>query len=60
LWESTLRVYPARDPFGRLLHLSVLPQNLLALADPRVMVSDAGRLPEDVENWPAYVAEEAP
>ncbi len=60
LWESTLREHPARDPFGRLLHLSVLPQNLLALADPRVMVADAGRLPEDIENWPAYVAEEAP
>jgi hypothetical protein len=60
LWEKALAAHPARDPFGRTLHLSVLPQNLLALCDPRVMVADAARLPEDVENWPAYVAEEAP
>ncbi len=60
LWESTLAQHPARDPFGRPLHLSALPHDLLALANPRVMVSDAARLPEDVENWPVYVAEEAP
>lgn len=60
LWEKTLAAHPAEDPFGRALHLSILPRELLALADPRVVVSNAARLPEDVENWPAYVAEEAP
>lgn len=48
------------DPFGRTLRLSTLPAHLLALTDPRLMVADGARLPEDVENWTAYVAAEAP
>jgi hypothetical protein len=60
LWEAALATHPAKDPFGRPLHLSVLPQDLLTLADPRFMASDGARLPEDVENWPQFVASEAP
>ena len=59
LWETALAAHPVDDPFGRRLHLSVLPKDLLALTDPRFMVSDGARLPEDVENWSAYVATEA-
>lgn len=60
LWEQALRAHPAEDPFGRPLHLSTLPSDLLALTDPRFMASDGARLPEDVENWPVYVSAEAP
>ncbi len=60
LWEAALAANPATDPFGRPLHLSVLPTDLLALTDPRFMASDGARLPEDVENWPQFVAAEAP
>ncbi len=60
LWERALRAHPTKDPFGRLLHLSTLPSDLLALTDPRFMASDGARLPEDVENWPVYVSAEAP
>lgn len=60
LWEKALAAHPTEDPFGRPLHLSVLPPDLLALTDPRFMASDGARLPEDVENWPQFVAQEAP
>lgn len=60
LWEATLRAHPARDPFGNPLHLSQVPRDLLPLTDPRVLVADAARVPEDVEDWAAYVAKEAP
>ncbi|MES2638472.1 MAG: MG2 domain-containing protein [Myxococcota bacterium] len=60
LWEKALRAHPTKDPFGRALHLSTLPPDLLALTDPRFMASDGARLPEDVENWPVYVSAEAP
>lgn len=60
IWEATLAKHPTHDPFGRLLHLSILPGNLRDLADPRVIVSNARRLPEDVENWSLYILLEAP
>ena len=60
LWEEALAGSSARDPFGRPLHLSVLPADLLALTDPRFMASDGARLPEDVENWSQFVSREAP
>lgn len=60
IWEATLSDHPATDPFGRPLHLSYLPSNLRDLADPRMIVADAKRLPEDVENWTLYVVTEAP
>lgn len=60
LWEDTLVRHPAKDPFGRPMHLSILPEDLRALVDPRVVVSDAKHLPEDIENWSLFVATEAP
>jgi hypothetical protein len=59
LWEKALAAHPAADPYGRPLHLTKLPPDLLALTDPRFMASDGARLPEDVENWPLYVSTEA-
>jgi hypothetical protein len=65
LWEEVLKERrkakrPVDDAYGETLHLSRLPQDLLVLADPRNLVSDARHLPEDVENWSLYVAKEAP
>jgi hypothetical protein len=65
LWESALdamekRQEPARDAWGRRLRLHRLPSELLALTDPRQLVLDATRLPEDIENWAAWVAKETP
>ena len=51
---------PASDAWGRPLRLHQLPSDLLALTEPRMVVVDGTRLPEDVENWAAYVAEEQP
>ena len=48
----------AVDGYGRELTLDVLPDELLAQVDPRVVVADGKRLPEDVVSWPRYVAEE--
>ena len=60
LWDEALESLekkgePAQDGFGRPLVLPALPQDLLALVDPRMVVVD-GRLPEDVESWTAFVA----
>jgi hypothetical protein len=65
LWEGALDACEQRgekvtDAFGRRLRLSRLPSDLLALTDPRSVVSSGTRLPEDVENWNAWVAREAP
>jgi hypothetical protein len=38
----------------------MLPDDLLALTDPRQVVVDGTRLPEDVERWDRFVAEEDP
>ena len=43
------------DAFGRPLRLSVLPDELVALTDPRVVVADGTRLPEDIEAWVRFV-----
>ena len=48
------------DAYGRRLKLSRLPPDLLALTDPRAVVVVGTRLPEDVENWAAWVAKERP
>ncbi len=48
------------DAYGRPLRLGWLPADLLALTDPRQVVVDGTRLPEDVERWDRYVAEEDP
>lgn len=43
------------DPFGRHPTLASLPDGLLGIADPRVVVIDASRLPEDQEPWIPFV-----
>src|SRR5262249_20542707 len=65
LWSAALDACAARsqrvdDAYGRRLHLSRLPPDLLALTDPRAVVVVATRLTEDVENWPAWVQRERP
>lgn len=65
LWDGALTACEQRgekvtDAFGRRLRLSRLPGDLLALTDPRAVVTSGTRLPEDVENWNAWVAREAP
>ncbi|WP_164008702.1 MG2 domain-containing protein [Pyxidicoccus trucidator] len=65
LWDGALTACEQRgekvtDAFGRRLRLSRLPGDLLALTDPRSVVTSGTRLPEDVENWNAWVAREAP
>jgi hypothetical protein len=65
MWEQALaacekRGEPVTDAYGRRLKLSRLPSELLALTDPRMVVVGGTRLSEDVENWGAWVAREAP
>lgn len=52
-------VAPCLDPFGRPLRLSDLIDEQLALTDPRALTRGE-RLPEDMENWAAWVAREDP
>ncbi|MBN2799958.1 MAG: hypothetical protein JXX28_12500 [Deltaproteobacteria bacterium] len=47
-----------QDAFGRELTLDTLPLPLLELVDPRRVVLDGTRLPEDVVGWQRYVDEE--
>ncbi|MCK6551510.1 MG2 domain-containing protein [Myxococcota bacterium] len=65
LWDRALgareaKNEPVTDAYGRRLRLHRLPSDLLALTDPRNVVVDGTRLPEDVESWPAWVAKERP
>ncbi|HEX3757554.1 MAG TPA: MG2 domain-containing protein [Kofleriaceae bacterium] len=65
LWRAALDACAAHgqrvdDAYGRRMRLSRLPPDLLSLTDPRAVVAVATRLPEDVENWPAWVARERP
>lgn len=65
LWSKSLdalekRKEPARDLWGRKLRLHRLPADLLALTEPRQVVIDGTRLPEDSENWSMWVAKEKP
>ena len=58
LWTEVLDDAPAEtqyDAFGRRLTLDILPDDLLALLDPRVVVANGTRLPEDVDNWVRWV-----
>ena len=64
LWDGMLKErarngLPVEDAYGRRLELHRLPSDLLELADPRLLVSDKRHLPEDVENWQAFVWENA-
>lgn len=65
LWETALEAaagkkQPVTDAYGRRIRLSQLPPDLLALTDPRAVVIDGTHLPEDIENWSAWVAREQP
>jgi hypothetical protein len=65
LWEQALaacekRGESVRDAYGRRLKLSLLPAPLLGLVDPRQVVVEGTRLPEDVESWAMYVEKEKP
>ncbi len=65
LWAEMLRErrradLPCGDAYGMDLELIRLPSDLLALTDPRLLVTDASRLPEDVENWGRFVREVSP
>lgn len=60
LTAAQLKGLAVTDAYGRRLRLSQLPPDLLALVDPRAVVVTGTRLPEDVENWPEWVAKERP
>jgi hypothetical protein len=65
LWRQALAACEKRgervdDAFGRTLRLHRLPSDLLALTDPREVVTAGTRLPEDVESWPAWVGRVRP
>ncbi len=65
LWTQALeecdkRKEPVTDAYGRRLQLHRLPRDLLALTDPRAVVANGTRLPEDVESWSAWVDKEKP
>lgn len=53
VWDAAAAQRP--DPFGLPLTLDQLPEELLSLADPRLVVVDATRLPEDLEPWSGWV-----
>ncbi len=63
LWNEVVAKAPAgmrEDPFGRTMRLNLLPDDLLALVDPRVVVTNGTRLPEDVDNWIRWVRRNTP
>ena len=65
LWTKALAACEKRgekvvDAYGRRLRLSMLPADLLSLTDPRAVIVLGTRLPEDVENWAAWVNKEKP
>ncbi len=65
LWNTSLDTLSAKkeavnDAWGRRLRLHRLPADLLALTEPRAVVIDGTRLPEDTQNWSQWVAKEKP
>jgi hypothetical protein len=65
LWSRSLdaleqRKESSRDVWGRRLRLHRLPRDLFALTEPRQVIVDGTRLPEDSENWAIWVAKEKP
>lgn len=65
LWNKALnavakRGQPIDDAYGRRLRLSLLPDDLLSLVDPRAVIVVGTRLPEDIENWALWVHREKP
>lgn len=64
LWQKALDACKKRgeridDAYGRPLKLRRLPSDLLALTAPHAVITGA-RLPEDVENWEAWVRRKRP
>ena len=62
-WDGALAALeaegrPVVDGYGRRLSLGVVPVDLLAQVDPRKLVSDATRMPEDAEDFVQYVQRE--
>jgi hypothetical protein len=62
-WNAALAAveaegHPVVDGYGRRLTLAVVPLDLLAQVDPRKLVSDATRMPEDAEDFVRYVQRE--
>ncbi|MFT5459504.1 MAG: hypothetical protein ACI9K2_006018, partial [Myxococcota bacterium] len=60
MWQAALTAHAAadgsvRDAWGRAVTLDVLPHELLVQVDPRVVVSQSIRLPEDVVDWVSWV-----
>lgn len=60
LWDDALRSAKKRgkdttDIFGRPMQLALLPEELINLTDPRLVVADGTRLPEDIEAWTRFV-----
>ncbi|MBK8011160.1 MAG: hypothetical protein IPK13_07395 [Deltaproteobacteria bacterium] len=51
---------PTTDAYGRRIRLDMLPDDLLALLDPRSVIINGTHLDEDVENWIDYVRRNAP
>ncbi|MFO0594511.1 MAG: MG2 domain-containing protein [Myxococcaceae bacterium] len=65
LWSKSLdalegKKEPVRDAWGRRLRLHRLPADLLALTEPRQVIVNGTRLPEDTQNWAQWVAKEKP
>lgn len=59
MWNAVLDRFreagePAVDAFDRELTLQSLPDDLLAQLDPRQVVADGTRLPEDVVDWTSF------
>jgi hypothetical protein len=64
LWQRALDACKKRgeridDAYGRPLKLRRLPADLLALTAPQAVITGT-RLPEDIENWEAWVARRRP
>ncbi|MCB9758944.1 MAG: hypothetical protein H6739_03820 [Alphaproteobacteria bacterium] len=49
---------PVTDAYQRRLDLWELPDDLLALTEPRILVRDGTRVPEDIDPWMRWVREE--
>ncbi len=65
LWNKSLGALEKKkesvnDAWGRRMRLYRLPYDLLSLTEPRQLVVDGTRLPEDLENWQQWVAKEKP
>lgn len=60
LWDEIVAVQGAQGPWRRPLALSSLSESSLRRVDPRVLIGDATRMPEDLQPWLQWVAEATP